>query len=268
MTTPARVLITGAASGFGQALAQEYLAAGSRVLGADLAAERPAGVPAGADYLQLDVRDDAHWERAREWLLAQWGGLDLLVNNAGIIVGGAIESTSMEDWERITDVNLLGVARGCHAFAPMFIAQGSGHIANVASLAGLVHAPRMSAYNTVKAGVVALSDSLSHELAPRGVIVSAICPSFFRTSLADSLDNDDEELESMARHLIDGAPRSAQTVARRTVKGIARHRRIILTDVDGQVAWRIRRFALPVYNLALDVAARRLTSRGFAGLRR
>ncbi|MGE9808442.1 SDR family NAD(P)-dependent oxidoreductase [Janibacter sp. G1551] len=268
MSEPTRVLITGAASGFGQALANEYLAAGVRVLGTDIAAERPAGVPAGADYLQLDVRDDAHWARARHWVQREWGGLDLLINNAGIAVGGTIDQTSMEDWQRIVDINLLGVARGCHTFAPDFIAQGSGQIANVASLAGLVHAPQMSAYNTVKAGVVALSDTLSHELAPHGIAVSAICPSFFRTALADSLDAPDPELESAARHLIDGAPRSAETVARRAVKGIARHRRVILTDVDGQVAWRLRRFALPVYHLALDAAGRRLAGRGLASLRR
>ena len=79
------------------------------------------------------------------------------------------------------DINLLGVVRGCRTFVPMMKAQGSGHIVNTASLAGLVHPPAMASYTAVKAGVVALSETLSYELDPFGISVSAVCPGFFRT---------------------------------------------------------------------------------------
>ena len=80
------------------------------------------------------------------------------------------------DWERVVDVNLLGVARGCHTFTPLLKEQRSGHIVNVASLAGLVHGPGMASYNATKAGVVAISETLSFELGPWGIDVSVICP--------------------------------------------------------------------------------------------
>lgn len=252
-----RVLVTGAASGLGLALVRRLAERGDRVLATDVAAERPQVLPAGVDYLRLDVRSDADWARSLEHVRATWGGLDLLVNNAGVAAGGRIDVTTMDDWQWIVDINLLGVVRGCRTFVPLFKEQRSGHVVNTASLAGLVHAPAMASYNAVKAGVVALSETLSHELAPFGVSVSVVCPSFFRTNLHESLRGADAEMEREAHTMITRARRSADQVADRVVRGIDARREVILTDVDGHVAWRAKRFARPAYHAVMKRVAHR-----------
>jgi NAD(P)-dependent dehydrogenase (short-subunit alcohol dehydrogenase family) len=196
-----RVLVTGGASGLGAALVERFIADGHRVLTTDLGAEPPAGL--STPYRQLNVRSADDWAAAVEWCQENWDGLDILVNNAGIATGGRIDVESLAEWDRVVDINLMGVVRGCRAFTPLFKEQRSGHIVNTASAAGLVHPPMMSSYNTVKAGVVALSETLSHELQPYGVTVSVVCPSFFRTNLADSIQGDDTEMGAVARRLIE-----------------------------------------------------------------
>ncbi len=141
----------------------------------------------------------------------------------------------------------------------MLKAQGSGHIVNTASLAGLVHAPGMSAYNTVKAGVVALSETLSHELAPHGIDVSVVCPSFFRTNLGASFQGADTEMEEAGKRMVSRSRRSAEQVAQTVLRGIDARREIILTDREGHLAWRAKRFARPAYTAVMKrAAARRL----------
>src|SRR5699024_772644 len=127
--------------------------------------------------------------------------------------GGRIDVIPIEDWQWIIDINLLGVVRGCRTFVPLMKQARAGHIVNTASLAGLVHAPSMSSYNAVKAAVVAVSETLRHELAPWHIDLSVICPSFFRTNLADSFRGSDPEMEQSGVDMITKAPRSAQEVA-------------------------------------------------------
>ena len=93
----------------------------------------------------------------------------MLVNNAGVAGGGRLDVASMDEWQWITEINLFGVVRGTRTFVPMFKRQRSGHIVNVASLAGLVHPAGMASYNAVKAAVVALTETTGHELASYGV---------------------------------------------------------------------------------------------------
>jgi NAD(P)-dependent dehydrogenase (short-subunit alcohol dehydrogenase family) len=251
-----RVLVTGAASGLGLALVRRFAAAGARVLATDVAEAPPEGLlPPGVAYRRLDVRSDADWAAALEDVTARWGGLDLLVNNAGVAAGGRIEHVAMDEWQWIIDINLLGVVRGCRTFVPMFKRQRSGHIVNVASVAGLVHGPGMSAYNAVKAGVVAVSETLSHELAPYDVAVSAVCPAFFRTNLAASMRGSDAGMRASATKLINGSRTSADQVAARVIAGIDRQREVILTDTSGRVMFWTKRLARPLH---------RRTVRGFA----
>ena len=93
----------------------------------------------------------------------------MLVNNAGVAGGGRIDRCTIDEWRRITEVNLFGVVRGVQAFTPMLKAQGSGHLVNVASLAGLVHPAGMGSYNAAKAAVVAFTETCGHELAGFGI---------------------------------------------------------------------------------------------------
>ncbi|MFI5429886.1 SDR family NAD(P)-dependent oxidoreductase [Aeromicrobium sp. UC242_57] len=205
MSIPAqsRVLITGAGSGLGLALVHQLVERGGRVLATDVHSETPEPLRglAQVTYRKLDVTQDVDWATARDWVTEEWDGLDYLFNNAGVAAGGRIELTEMDQWQWIVDINLLGVARGCRTFTPMLKAQRSGHIVNTASAAGLIHPPRMSEYNAVKAGVVALSETLLHELKPFGVQVSVVCPTFFKTNLTESLRGKDEAARQSAAKL-------------------------------------------------------------------
>ena len=166
-----RVLVTGAASGLGEALTRAFRARGDEVLATDVA-ERSVSRRRQSAFLnhrRLDITSDDDWAAARAWVEEHWGGLDVLVNNAGIAGGGRIDVAGIDEWQWIIEINLLGVVRGCRTFTPVFKRQRSGRIVNVASLAGLVHPAGMASYNAVKAGVVALTETLGHELAAYGV---------------------------------------------------------------------------------------------------
>lgn len=261
VSTGVRILITGGASGLGLALAQAYLARGATVVVGDLASDRPDSVPDQAAYLRLDVRSQQDWDAALAWVKETWGGLDLLFNNAGIATGGRIDVESMADWERVIDINLLGVVRGCQTFTPLLKEQGAGHIVNTASLAGLVHGPGMSSYNAAKAGVVALSETLYFELGPFGIGVSVICPAFFKTNLHTSFQGKDTDFEQTGVKLITKAKASADEIAAIVVKGVDAGKRIILTDRVGRTAHLTKRFARPVYDRAATKGAERLAYR-------
>jgi NAD(P)-dependent dehydrogenase (short-subunit alcohol dehydrogenase family) len=231
-----RVLVTGGASGLGAALVDEFLTRGDRVLVTDLADAYDA--PAGADYLHLDVTSDADWESARAWVEAEWGGLDVLVNNAGIAAGGRLDAVSFAEWERGIEINLYGVVRGCRAFVPMMKQQEGGHIVNTASMAGLVHPPAMAPYTAAKAGVVALSESLYFELSPWHIKVQAVCPSYFRTNLASSFSGEDPVAAFMIGNLVDKSPLGADDIAAVVIAGMETDEPLILTDEVGRSAYR------------------------------
>lgn len=261
-----RVLVTGGASGLGLELVRLFAARGDRVLVTDLAADptplgpdgEPTTLPEGTEYERLDVREDEDWTKTREWVEEHWGGLDLLVNNAGIAQGGRIDRVTMEDWQVITDINLLGVVRGCRTFAPMLKRQRSGHIVNTASMAGLVHPPAMSSYNAAKAAVVALSETLQHELKPFGIAVSVICPTFFRTNLATSFNTSDPVMQDVGTRLVTQSKVDAAHIAAVVMEGIDRRRPIILTDREGRRAYWAKRLARPLYDRQMARAAQKL----------
>lgn len=244
-----RAVITGAASGLGLALTKEFVARGCPVLALDIHTDEPSSLAglAGVTYLKVDVTKDADWDKAYEWVVTQWDGLDYLFNNAGVAAGGRIELSELDQWQWIIDINLLGVVRGCRTFTTLFKAQGHGHIINTASAAGLIHPPRMSEYNSVKAAVVALSETLLHEFKPYGVRVSVICPTFFKTNLTESLRGKDETSQKSAAKLIDKSKVSAESIAAEVIKGVEKNTHLILTDRNGRVAYAMKRFARPFY---------------------
>lgn len=242
-----RALVTGAAAGLGLALTTQLSQRGCRVLATDLALETPAALAdlPGVSYRRLDVRSGGDWNAARDVVSAEWQGLDLLVNNAGIGAGGGIGEESIERWQEVIATNLLGVVRGCKTFAPVLKLQSSGHIVNIASAAGLVHLPRMGSYCSVKAGVVALSESLMFELEPLGIRVSAVCPSFFQTDIAASMPAG--PAKQMATAMLRASGRSAEQVAHATLAGVDAGHHLILPDGEARTAYLAKRFARRLY---------------------
>lgn len=243
-----RVLVTGAARGLGAALVAAYRARGDEVLATDLA---------GAD-LTLDVTDDDDWAAAVRHVEETWGGLDLLVNNAGIAGGGRLDVAPVSEWQRLVDVNLLGIVRGTQAFVPMLKAQRSGRIVNVASLAGLVHPAGMASYNAVKAAVVALTETTGHELAAYGVGATVVCPSYFRTGLVDDLEGADEALGQVIRQLVRSAPLGPEDIAAAIVEGVDRGEEVVLPDPAARAAYDLKTTDRPAYDAQLRHQAARL----------
>ncbi|MET0740035.1 MAG: SDR family NAD(P)-dependent oxidoreductase [Candidatus Nanopelagicales bacterium] len=225
-----RVLITGAAGGLGSALADAFERQGDRVLRTDVA---------GGD-LMLDVTSEEDWAAVVGHVRREWGGLDVLVNNAGVVGGGRIEVCTIDEWRWITDINLFGVVRGTAAFTPMFKDQGAGRIVNVASLAGLVHPAGMASYNAVKAAVVALTETTAHELAPFGVRACVVCPSFFRTGLMSSLRATDKEVADIFIGLLERSPITAEEIAVAVLAGLARDEELILPDEPARSSYALK----------------------------
>lgn len=259
MSTPSRVLVTGGASGLGRALVERFAARGDRVLSADLSAGEPGG---SVVRRRLDVRSEEDWEAARAWVEEQWGGLDLLVNNAGVAGGGRVELCSIDDWQWLFDVNLFGVVRGTRAFTPMLKAQGAGRIVNVASLAGLVHPPGMGSYNAVKAAVVAFSETVSHELAPYGVGCTVVCPSYFRTNLTDSLRGGDADLVATMTRLVERSPITADDIAAAVLDGLDSGVDLVVPDEPARAAYALKLADRSAYDEQMQGIATRMRERG------
>jgi NAD(P)-dependent dehydrogenase (short-subunit alcohol dehydrogenase family) len=243
-----RILVTGAASGLGAALTRAWRERGDEVLATDLG---------GAD-LELDITDDEHWRRAHDEVERRWGGLDVLVNNAGVAGGGRLDVATLEEWRWITEINLFGAVRGTRTFVPMFKRQRSGHIVNVASLAGLVHPAGMASYNAVKAAVVALTETTGHELAAYDVRASVVCPSYFRTNLLASMQGADTALAGVVAHLVESSPLSADDIAAAVVEGVDRGEELIVPDQPARDAWAMKQRDRAAYDAVMRAQAAKL----------
>jgi NAD(P)-dependent dehydrogenase (short-subunit alcohol dehydrogenase family) len=254
-----RVLVTGGSSGLGAALVAAYAAGGAQVLNCDL--NPPTTDDAGA-YLRLDVRSDDDWAAAVAWVEEHWGGLDVLVNNAGVAGGGRIDVATMDEWQWITEINLFGVVRGTRAFTPLFKRQHAGTIVNVASLAGLVHPAGMGSYNAVKAGVVAFTETIGHELAEYGVTAHAVCPSYFRTGLVDSMQGTDEAVGAVIGALVMNSPLGPEEIAEAVLEGVDRGEELILPDEAARMAYELKLTDRPAYDAVMRKQAARLNAMG------
>lgn len=181
------VAVTGGARGIGEATAKALAASGARVaigdLDADLAARSAQGY--GGLALPLDVTSRESFTGFLDKVAAEFGRVDGLVNNAGIMVIGRHLEVPLEAQLRQLDINLRGVVLGCHEAASRMVAAGGGQIVNIASLAGRIPSPGSAVYSGTKAAVLALSEALDAELAAQGVRVSAVLPSFTNTGLID-----------------------------------------------------------------------------------
>lgn len=250
MREPERVLITGAAAGLGAALAAAYESRGARVLRTDR--QEADGVR------RLDVTSDDDWAATAAHVEDTWGGLDVLVNNAGVAGGGRLDVAGLDEWQWIFDINLFGAVRGTRAFTPVFKRQRSGRVVNVASLAGLVHPAGMASYNAVKAAVVALTETTGHELAAYGVTAHAVCPSYFRTGLMESAQGRDTALVDVMRRLVEASPLGPDEIATEVLVALDRGDELVLPDPAARAAYDLKVGDRPAYDQMLRAQARKL----------
>ena len=187
-------VVTGGASGIGRGTARALARAGADVVLADVNEARLAEAEAELAALgrralavRCDVARDADVERLAEAALGTFGRVDLLMNNAGVVLRGALEQIPLADWEWAFGINVFGVVRGIRAFLPQMLARGSGYVVNTASIAGLIALTGEGApYVASKFAVVGLSEALALYCRPRGIGVSVLCPGSVETNLAET----------------------------------------------------------------------------------
>ena len=242
--------VTGAASGLGRSMALAFAAEGMDLALADVDEVNLSSVQdevlakgVRAITLKVDVSNAQQLEIFRDQTLTRLGGVHVVCNNAGVSPLGAVWENSPADWQWILGVNLWGVIHGVRAFTPHLIKQDEGHIVNTASVAGLISPPGSGAYNVTKHGVVALSESLYHDLRERSskVGVSVLCPAYVPTGIVDSERNRPKDLpistkseatlarEAMLRKAVTSGKISADQVAQAVLAAIRDERFYILT---------------------------------------
>ncbi|MES2818034.1 MAG: SDR family oxidoreductase [Pseudomonadota bacterium] len=238
-----RMMITGAGSGLGRELALRWAREGWQLALSDvnepgLAETLSLVKAAGGDGFtqRCDVRDYSQLTALAQACEVKLGGIDVIVNNAGVASGGFFNELSLEDWDWQISINLMGVVKGCKAFLPL-LERSKGKIVNVASMAALMQGPAMSNYNVAKAGVVALSESLLIELKHHEISVHVVCPSFFQTNLLDSFRGPTPAMKAQVGKLLEGSPITAAQIADYIYEDIAQGRFMILPHEQGRLAW-------------------------------
>ncbi|OJH38547.1 SDR family oxidoreductase [Cystobacter ferrugineus] len=265
--TSKRIFITGGASGLGKAIALRYARAGWRVAIGDVHEARGKealtelkALGTQALSVHCDVTREGDLRAAAERLNEEWGGVDVVVNNAGVAQAGGIDEVPIADWQWVVDINLMGVVRGCHVFTPLFKRQGHGHFVNVASMAGLLDMPMMGAYNATKAAVVSLSETLQNELADSRIGVTLVCPSFFKTNLADSLRASNPAMRNVLGKLLNRSKVTAEDIADQIFQAVEKREFYVLPHLEGRQAWLAKRL-LPrwIYSELIRNQARRMS---------
>ena len=251
----ATALVTGGASGIGRALGAGLESAGARVVLADVATT-------GEGCRRLDVRD----ANAFEALVEEIGPVDLLVNCAGISLGGATHEMSSAHWDRAIEVNIRGVVNGIRAVYPSMIERGGGQIVNVASGAGLVAPPFVAAYAMTKHAVVGLSTALRAEAALHGVRVNVLCPGAVDTPILDRLPDPDlpptQSAPVTARSylaVVRQKPVDVDRFARLALRGIERDKGIIFVPASARAFWYLYRASPALAGRITKLLARRVS---------
>ncbi len=255
------VVITGGASGIGRATAEAFAERGATVVVADIDLQ---GADAGASGLarpghayRLDVADVDEWERFAKIVLATHGVPDVMVNNAGIAMGGPFLDHTAADWRRIVDINLLGMVHGSRLFGAPMVEAGNHaprrrrQIVNLASASGFSPNRVMAAYSSTKAGVMAMSSCARADLAGSGVGVSVICPGFVATNIyrATRFVGVDDETAAQRAAVIDRveAPRlpGPGLVATKVLDAVDRNRAVVVVTGPAHVLYVLAHICPP-----------------------
>lgn len=261
-------LVTGAASGIGKEVSRKLAEAGAIVIALDINGEMlqqwvtDAGSQLSISNQMLDVTDHEAFQRVIEDTVSEHGSVDYLFNIAGITVAGEARDLDLEHWRKIIDVNLNGVVYGSTMAYKQMVAQGHGHIVNMASVQGLIPLPPESPYVTTKFAVVGLSQALRVEGADLGVKVSVVCPGLvetpiFETSPMVNINREAYEkfVEPWQRFGI-----TPQECAEIILKGVKKNKGIIPITFLAKLMWYVYRISpsLILKNLQSDLRKLRL----------
>ena len=193
----ARVIVTGGSQGIGYAIAERFVEEGADVAIANRSRDEgeAAADELGCRYVRCDVADWSDVQRLVDETVDAFGGLDCIVNNAGIARTDDVQTMTLEDWRAVISINLGGVLHGCKAAMPHLLESadaGPSSIVNVASIYGLVGGPGATAYSASKGGVVNLTNQIAVDYASRGVRCNGICPGFVETPMTDDYLDSEE----------------------------------------------------------------------------
>jgi NAD(P)-dependent dehydrogenase (short-subunit alcohol dehydrogenase family) len=264
------VVITGAGSGIGRALAMETARRGARLALSDVDMDgveetaRQVRLTAGAQVRtdRLDVRDREAWREYAASVAAHLGAVHVLVNNAGVALSGDFERLDYDLFDEVVDVDFWGVVHGCKELLPHLIASGDGHLVNVSSLFGLMAVPGQSAYNAAKFAVRGFTEALRQEMLVAGHPVQVTCvhPGGIRTAIARNAKAAPgvDRAESAAYFDRRLARTSAERAAEVIVEGMLAGRPRILVGADAKVLDKVVRIAGPAYQ---RLVARAVTRR-------
>jgi len=259
-----KVLITGAGSGLGKALAMRYAGANTEICVADFDVDGGNEVAnlinqngGSAFFIQCDITQQLDVDKLAMALSERWQSIDMLINNAGVATAGLLESESIEQWQWVIDINLLGQVRMTKAILPLLRKSSADErdIINIASQAGLTAAPGMGSYCVTKAAMVSYSETAHLELADEGIHVSVVCPAFFDTNLNRSLRSDDPKMQGLVTKLIKKSGITAEQIAQIVADRVAKRKFMIVTHKDGRNAFRLKRY-LPIERYLKIVLAR------------
>ncbi|CAG2372369.1 MULTISPECIES: oxidoreductase [Burkholderia] len=236
MSNPTVVVVTGVSSGIGRTTAEQFARRGCRVFGTVRSIARTAPV-AGVELIEMDVRDDASVQSGIRTIVERAARIDVLVNNAGTSLIGAVEETSVVEAAALFDTNVFSILRTVQAVLPHMRARRGGRIVNVSSVLGFLPAPYMGLYAASKHAVEGLTETLDHELRQFGIRATLVEPSFTRTSLdvnapraSAKIADYDRERTLAARAVVDN------------VKAAPEPDGVASTIVEAALgAWRMRR---------------------------
>jgi NAD(P)-dependent dehydrogenase (short-subunit alcohol dehydrogenase family) len=249
------VLVTGAASGIGLETALAFANRGADLVLCDI---DEAGLAAAANRIEdlgcdvfshrVDVSNADEMRGFADQVHQRVEAVDILMNNAGVAIGGPFLSTSLEDWNWILGINTLGVVHGCHFFIPKMVERGKGgHVINVSSAAGYSANSALAAYNATKFSVLGLSEALWEELQPHSIGVTAVCPGLIDTPitrnarLVGEMDKPEKREE-----MVEGYRRRGYTpdrVARNILKAVERNRLVAPISPEAWALYYTKRFA-------------------------
>lgn len=242
-------IVTGAASGIGRSLCELLTERGAIVIAADLngkaageLAKRLADAGANAQSFEVDVSDFQALNRVVKDTLARHRRLDYMFNNAGIGVVGEFRDSTPEHWRKIVDVNLMGVIHGSLAAYSSMVAQGTGHIVNIASVTGLMPSPILTPYSTTKCAIIGFSLSLRPEAASLRVKVSVVCPSLVDTAMGDRTVCLNAEKEAYLARLPRRMMMSPRETAKAILRGVEKNRAVIIFPWHARLLWWLNRF--------------------------